>query len=522
MAPDGPVAGTESGATAVLGEDRPEHSRNWLRSDHDRHRDPRHRRSSGAPASTFGCHEYERAGAPRAATATTRPSYGLEAAAALGVDPARMFKTLVAIVDDRLVLALVPVDRELDLKRLADACAGRRAVLAEPAAAERATGLRRRRDQSARAAPDAADGRSTRPRSDHETVFVSAGRRGLQLELAPDDLVRLRLACHRGPRSSGTIAGSTRQCPRAGILPALPGKRQPDRQAQTEERRPPRQTPVNYRRVTRGHRIGTHVPIARSGAPRPSRRVTPLLCRRRHNPPSPRPHAVFRRRGGTSVASPRTTAPSGRPVHRTRPVRLADPDRPRTSVRALASAAWRLNPTPAAAAGMKVVIVVGPVGSSTSNYITSAKQLRRAGSLVRRHRHRDLQPERHLDQGQGGGPGRQRPDLPRPWQRLSEPVRRVLDATPRTGSGSTPRPGTATTTPSTGASTTSRDVHQPRPERGRHPQPPVLRLGQLGMGQRQPDQDGGQAACRQLRRRASCGRTPGPSSPRGSTAPHTC
>ena len=119
-----------------------------------------------------------------------RPSYGLDAATALHVVPARVFKTLVAEVDDRIVLAVVPVDGELDLKRLADVCGTRRAVLIEPAAAERATGyvvggispLGTRRpvpvviDTSALA---------------FGTVFISAGRRGLQLELAGADLVRL-------------------------------------------------------------------------------------------------------------------------------------------------------------------------------------------------------------------------------------------------------------------------------------------------------------------------------------------
>jgi len=137
-------------------------------------------------------HEYElpeRHGRDREA----RPSYGLEAAAALGVEPGRMFKTLVANVDDGLVLAVVPVDRELDLKRLAAAVAGRRAVLADPAAAERATGM---------VVGGISPIGSRRPLAvvadvsilDHETVFVSAGRRGLQLELVPADLVRLSKA----------------------------------------------------------------------------------------------------------------------------------------------------------------------------------------------------------------------------------------------------------------------------------------------------------------------------------------
>ena len=102
-----------------------------------------------------------------------RPSYGVDAADALGIDPARVFKTLAVSVDGRLVLVVIPVDRELDLKRLADVAGGRRATMADPAEAERATGYV---DERAR---------------EHETVLVSAGRRGLQVELAAEDLVRL-------------------------------------------------------------------------------------------------------------------------------------------------------------------------------------------------------------------------------------------------------------------------------------------------------------------------------------------
>jgi Cys-tRNA(Pro)/Cys-tRNA(Cys) deacylase len=121
-----------------------------------------------------------------------RPNYGLEAAAALGIEPRRVLKTLVASTDDGLVLAVVPVDRELDLKRLAAATDGRRAVMAEPAEAERATGY---------VIGGISPLGSRRPLAvvvegsvfDYDTVFVSAGRRGLQLEMAPHDLVRL---CH--------------------------------------------------------------------------------------------------------------------------------------------------------------------------------------------------------------------------------------------------------------------------------------------------------------------------------------
>jgi Cys-tRNA(Pro)/Cys-tRNA(Cys) deacylase len=119
-----------------------------------------------------------------------RPSYGSDAALALGLDPARVFKTLVASVDGEVVLAVVPVDRELDLKRLALARSGRKATLVDPVAAQRSTGgviggispLGSRRPL-----PVVVDASA----SGHQTVFVSAGRRGLELELAPADLVRL-------------------------------------------------------------------------------------------------------------------------------------------------------------------------------------------------------------------------------------------------------------------------------------------------------------------------------------------
>ncbi len=119
-----------------------------------------------------------------------RPQYGQDAATALGVDPVRVFKTLIAAVDGQLAAAIVPVAHELDLKALAAELGGRRAALAEPAEAERATGYvvggisplggRRR-------LPTVLDASA----ADHATIFVSGGRRGLQLELAPGDLARL-------------------------------------------------------------------------------------------------------------------------------------------------------------------------------------------------------------------------------------------------------------------------------------------------------------------------------------------
>ncbi|MFD9443985.1 Cys-tRNA(Pro) deacylase [Streptomyces sp. NPDC060006] len=118
------------------------------------------------------------------------PSYGEEAAEAMGVSPDRVFKTLVADVDGELTVAVVPVAGSLDLKALAAAVGGKRAAMADPAAAERTTGYvrggisplgQRRR---LRTVLDASAG-------GHATICVSAGRRGLEVELAPDDLVKL-------------------------------------------------------------------------------------------------------------------------------------------------------------------------------------------------------------------------------------------------------------------------------------------------------------------------------------------
>jgi Cys-tRNA(Pro)/Cys-tRNA(Cys) deacylase len=117
-------------------------------------------------------------------------SFGREAADALGVDPARVFKTLLADVDGELCVGVVPVDRSLDLKALAAAFGGKRAAMAEPQRAERATGYvvggisplgQKRRH---RTAIDTSAG-------EWDTVYVSAGRRGVEAELSPTDLVSL-------------------------------------------------------------------------------------------------------------------------------------------------------------------------------------------------------------------------------------------------------------------------------------------------------------------------------------------
>ena len=115
--------------------------------------------------------------------------YGEEAAQALGVEPARVFKTLVVDADGKLAVAVVPVTGRLDLKAAAVALGAKRCELADPGAAQRATGYvlggisplgQKRR------LPTVIDAST----SDWPTVFVSGGRRGLEIELAPADLVR--------------------------------------------------------------------------------------------------------------------------------------------------------------------------------------------------------------------------------------------------------------------------------------------------------------------------------------------
>jgi Cys-tRNA(Pro)/Cys-tRNA(Cys) deacylase len=118
-------------------------------------------------------------------------AYGLEAAEKLGLEPVRVFKTLVAAVEGRgLAVGMVPVSSTLDLKALAAALGGKKARMAEIAEAERATGYvaggisplgQRKR------LPVVLDESALR----WGRIFVSAGRRGLEIELAPADLVRL-------------------------------------------------------------------------------------------------------------------------------------------------------------------------------------------------------------------------------------------------------------------------------------------------------------------------------------------
>ena len=151
------------------------------------------RKTGGTPATValtaagiaFELAEY--AHDPRAA------SYGLEAAEALGLDPAQVFKTLMATVDGKLAVGVVPVSGTLDLKALAKALGASKAAMADVAAAERATGyvaggispIGQKRPH-----PTVVDASAL----DYATVYVSAGRRGQDLAIAPSDLVSVTSA----------------------------------------------------------------------------------------------------------------------------------------------------------------------------------------------------------------------------------------------------------------------------------------------------------------------------------------
>ncbi|HEX6062846.1 MAG TPA: Cys-tRNA(Pro) deacylase [Longimicrobiales bacterium] len=130
----------------------------------------------------YRIHEYEHD--PGAA------SYGLEAAEKLGVPAERVFKTLVAEADGRLAVAIVPVAASLNLKALAAALGAKRAEMAEMAQAERSTGYVAggisplgQKKRLPTVLDDSATGL--------ETIYVSAGRRGLEIELSPKDLLAI-------------------------------------------------------------------------------------------------------------------------------------------------------------------------------------------------------------------------------------------------------------------------------------------------------------------------------------------
>ena len=138
---------------------------------------------------TFELHEYDHD--PRAA------SFGLEAAEAIGADPDRVFKTLMVDVDGELCVGIVPVTCSLDLKALAAALGGKKAAMADADRAQRATGY------VVGGISPVGQKKSHRTVLDEtaelwDTVFVSGGRRGLDIELAPADLIDVTRALLAG------------------------------------------------------------------------------------------------------------------------------------------------------------------------------------------------------------------------------------------------------------------------------------------------------------------------------------
>ena len=143
----------------------------------------------------FTVHEY--AHDPRSVSPALRRSrsdrlegFGLEAANQLGLDPDRVYKTLMASADGALVVAVVPVSGRLDLKALARAVGASKAAMADVKAAERATGY------VAGGISPFGQKRAHRTVVDEtvelwETVYVSGGRRGLDVEIAPADLIEV-------------------------------------------------------------------------------------------------------------------------------------------------------------------------------------------------------------------------------------------------------------------------------------------------------------------------------------------
>lgn len=151
------------------------------------------KQSQGTPATValakakveFTTHAYEHDPAAK--------SFGLEAAEALGLEPEQVFKTLLVEVDGKLTVGVVPVDKQLDLKAIAAAAGGKKAVMADPAAAERTTGYVVGGISpigQKRALPTVVDSTAT----DHPTVYVSGGRRGLDIGLSPADLITVTKA----------------------------------------------------------------------------------------------------------------------------------------------------------------------------------------------------------------------------------------------------------------------------------------------------------------------------------------
>lgn len=149
--------------------------------------------SQGTPATALLAKQKVAHSLHNYAVSADAPNYGALVAEAIGVEPGRVFKTLVTDIDGALTVAIVPVTGDVDLKALAVAAGGKRAAMADRDVAEKTTGYVRGGISplgQRKRLPTVID----RSALDSETIYVSAGKRGLQVQLAPADLVRLTAA----------------------------------------------------------------------------------------------------------------------------------------------------------------------------------------------------------------------------------------------------------------------------------------------------------------------------------------
>ena len=291
-----------------------------------------------------------------------------------------------------------------------------------------------------------------------------------------------------------------------------PGQSTPDRQAEKQKTAAPTAgpcRPVGRRRSPADRSpapppVGPHPDRPHPRAPRASSRVRVLLCRRRHHPPSPRPmHGVPAERRQERCPCP-TKAPRGRLASRSVPsLRLV-------AIAALASVmavgGLAAQPETVAAAGQEGRHRRRPRRLEHRELHLQREEARRAGPLLWRHRLRDLQPP--CDVGAGEEPQPRARTSSSTWATATATRARTAPSasTRRTASGSTRRRQLG---PQVLRRVLRRPLPELRAERGRDPQPPVLRLGQLRVGFGQPDEDDRDQAGRQLRRGLPPDRRPG-------------
>ena len=292
--------------------------------------------------------------------------------------------------------------------------------------------------------------------------------------------------------------------PSRGILPRTTGDAHPNADRPTTEE--PSSRTGTCRAPSGGPPTRPRIVSSRSTSPRPA--VT--------DAPPPPPHACHRRPPLPPSPCPMHGVPAER---RQDDCPIANKGAQRASARKLRSAltgvfaalvivtAMSATAPPAQAASQKVVIVVGPVGSATADYKHGARKLADKARSLRRQRGGDLQPVRDVVTRPRRRPGREHPDLPRPRQRLAQPVSPVHGHVegrhgPQRQLG--PR--------QLEHEVLRRVLHGaagPRVARRGRAQPAVLRLGQQRVGRRQPDPQDRQEAGRQLRVRVHQGRCPG-------------